>query len=269
MACWKCPSVHDESQWTSLTILGADMLMQLMYVFVYVMNIFSPLCQVYGTCQPLQCSPFVCGSCKNSAWPCRNFWIKFTRTCQMWCNNALSGMQSCCGCTGGQRRFRCINISVKSPWNARAFIVVRFIKIIQEYFVFCETKSLACTQCRSFGGCMKAIFQNIGHMDPCLVRRVADLLAYHLSNAFWQWPWVRWERVLTVSLWSLFRHQPINRPQTASAVFRIVLHTVGPLIIESLWAKKRVSTGALRALDDQPVVQTKIWKRGWVPVGSA
>ena len=36
------------------------------------------------------------------------------------------------------------------------------------------------------------------------------------------------------------------------------LYTVGPLIIESLWAKKRVSTGALRALDNQPVVQTKI-----------
>ena len=37
-----------------------------------------------------------------------------------------------------------------------------------------------------------------------------------------------------------------------------ILHTVGPLTIESLWAKKRVSTGALRALDDPLVVQTKI-----------
>ena len=34
--------------------------------------------------------------------------------------------------------------------------------------------------------------------------------------------------------------------------------TVGPLIIESLWAKKRVSTGALEALDDPLVVQMKI-----------
>ena len=33
--------------------------------------------------------------------------------------------------------------------------------------------------------------------------------------------------------------------------------TVGPLIIESFWAKKRVSTGALEALDDPLVVQTK------------
>ena len=34
--------------------------------------------------------------------------------------------------------------------------------------------------------------------------------------------------------------------------------TVGPLIIESPRAKKWVSTGALRALDDPLVVQTKI-----------
>ena len=36
------------------------------------------------------------------------------------------------------------------------------------------------------------------------------------------------------------------------------LRTVGPLIIESLWAKKRVFTGVLGALDDLPVVQTNI-----------
>ena len=35
-------------------------------------------------------------------------------------------------------------------------------------------------------------------------------------------------------------------------------NTAGPLIIESSRAKKRVSTGALRALDDPLVVQTKI-----------
>ena len=37
-----------------------------------------------------------------------------------------------------------------------------------------------------------------------------------------------------------------------------ILTTVGPLIIESFQAKKRVSTGALGALDDPFVVQTKI-----------
>ena len=39
-------------------------------------------------------------------------------------------------------------------------------------------------------------------------------------------------------------------------------HIVGPLIIESLWAKKRVSAGALRALDDPLVVETKFSKSG-------
>ena len=36
------------------------------------------------------------------------------------------------------------------------------------------------------------------------------------------------------------------------------LYTVGPVIIESFWAQKRVSTGALEALDEALVVQTKI-----------
>ena len=43
-------------------------------------------------------------------------------------------------------------------------------------------------------------------------------------------------------------------------------YTVGPLIIESFWEKIPVSIGALGALDDLFVVQTKIWKSGWVPV---
>ena len=42
------------------------------------------------------------------------------------------------------------------------------------------------------------------------------------------------------------------------AIFIIKMYTVGPLIIESFQAKKRVSTGALRALDDPLAVQTKI-----------
>ena len=44
------------------------------------------------------------------------------------------------------------------------------------------------------------------------------------------------------------------------------LDTIGPLIIESIWTKKRVSTGALWALDDPLEVQTKIWKSVQVPV---
>ena len=35
------------------------------------------------------------------------------------------------------------------------------------------------------------------------------------------------------------------------------VHNVGPLIFESFWAVKQVSTGALGAVDDQLVVQRK------------
>ena len=44
----------------------------------------------------------------------------------------------------------------------------------------------------------------------------------------------------------------------AVAVVALVVSTVGPLIIESFWGNNRVSTGALGALDDPLVVQTKI-----------
>ena len=47
-----------------------------------------------------------------------------------------------------------------------------------------------------------------------------------------------------------------------------ILYTVGPLIIESLWAKNGVSTGALEALDNPLVVQKKKWKT-WVPVDNS
>ena len=39
-----------------------------------------------------------------------------------------------------------------------------------------------------------------------------------------------------------------------------------PLIIDSLWVKEGLSTGAIGVLEDLLVVKTKIWKRGWVPV---
>ena len=45
-------------------------------------------------------------------------------------------------------------------------------------------------------------------------------------------------------------------------ILELVSCTVGPLIIESFWAKKRVSTGAPEALDDPLVVQTKFCKSG-------
>ena len=39
---------------------------------------------------------------------------------------------------------------------------------------------------------------------------------------------------------------------------RTAVISVGPLMIESPWAEKRVSTGAMETIDDPLVVQTKI-----------
>ena len=44
-----------------------------------------------------------------------------------------------------------------------------------------------------------------------------------------------------------------------------IARTVEPLIIESPWVKKLMSTGALEALRDLLVVQTNVWKNRWVP----
>ena len=55
------------------------------------------------------------------------------------------------------------------------------------------------------------------------------------------------------------------RPSAVISSVVVLSYTVGPLIIESFWAKKPVSTGALEALDDPLVVQTKFEKSGWVP----
>ena len=43
---------------------------------------------------------------------------------------------------------------------------------------------------------------------------------------------------------------------------------VGPLITEPPFSKKRVCTGALKALDDPSLVQTKFWRKVWVSVNS-
>lgn len=46
---------------------------------------------------------------------------------------------------------------------------------------------------------MKTMFEGATCMDIILLHRVADLLAWFLSNNNYQWPWVRWERVLDAS----------------------------------------------------------------------
>ena len=46
---------------------------------------------------------------------------------------------------------------------------------------------------------MKTLFEGATCMDVIQLHRVADLLAWFLSNNNYQWPWVRWERVLDES----------------------------------------------------------------------
>ena len=65
------------------------------------------------------------------------------------------------------------------------------------------------------------------------------------------------------------KKEPLDSTRVTEATWSLnkhALHTVGPLIIVSFWMRNWVSTGALRALEDPPVVQTKNWKHGWVPV---
>jgi MIF4G like len=45
---------------------------------------------------------------------------------------------------------------------------------------------------------MKTLFESAAVMDVVMLHRTADLLAWFLSNNNYQWPWVRWERVLQV-----------------------------------------------------------------------
>lgn len=57
---------------------------------------------------------------------------------------------------------------------------------------------------------MKTLFQNMDTLDPCLVRRVVDLLSYHLSNNMWRWPWQSWGRVLEVRFVLVFIFTPLH-----------------------------------------------------------
>ena len=91
---------------------------------------------------------------------------------------------------------------------------------------------------------------------------------------FWEWKWMfsGWPKRYFGKNGITSAHPQICSQACALghnmliADFSNRLNTVGPLIIESFWGENRVSTGALGALDSSLVVQTKIWKHGWLPV---
>ena len=45
---------------------------------------------------------------------------------------------------------------------------------------------------------MKTLFESAHDLDIILLHRASDALAWFVSNNNYQWPWVRWERVLDV-----------------------------------------------------------------------
>ena len=55
---------------------------------------------------------------------------------------------------------------------------------------------LISTFSRPIFACMKECFSRIHFLDQFLVQRLAEWLAYHVSNYNFQWPWERWAHVL-------------------------------------------------------------------------
>lgn len=49
---------------------------------------------------------------------------------------------------------------------------------------------------RAMSACVRECFARMNVMDPALRERLAEWLAYHLSNYEYVWPWARWEHVL-------------------------------------------------------------------------
>ena len=49
---------------------------------------------------------------------------------------------------------------------------------------------------RAISSCVRENFSRMNVMDPALRERLAEWLAYHLSNFRYEWPWSRWEHVL-------------------------------------------------------------------------
>jgi nuclear cap-binding protein subunit 1 len=50
---------------------------------------------------------------------------------------------------------------------------------------------------RAIGPCMRESFVRMNVMDPALRERLAEWLAYHLSNFDYVWPWSKWSHVLS------------------------------------------------------------------------
>lgn len=54
---------------------------------------------------------------------------------------------------------------------------------------------------RAMSACVRECFSRINVMDPCLRQRLAEWLAYHVSNYEYVWPWQKWVHVLEAPLY--------------------------------------------------------------------
>ena len=59
-----------------------------------------------------------------------------------------------------------------------------------------ELCKLLSTFPRAMSSCVRESFARMNVMDPALRERLAEWLAYHLSNFEYVWPWQRWEHVI-------------------------------------------------------------------------
>jgi len=76
---------------------------------------------------------------------------------------------------------------------------------------------------RAMSACVRECFSRMNVMDPALRLRLAEWLAYHLSNFDYLWPWARWEHVLKAPLYDGQR--------------RFCVAVMGRLIRLSYWEK--------------------------------
>lgn len=76
---------------------------------------------------------------------------------------------------------------------------------------------------RAMSACVRECFSRMNVMDPALRLRLAEWLAYHLSNFDYLWPWARWAHVLDAPLYDGQR--------------RFCVAVMGRLIRLSYWEK--------------------------------
>lgn len=71
-----------------------------------------------------------------------------------------------------------------------------FKTILYSVLIVNLSKIRQSTFTRAIGSCVRESFSRMNVMDPVLRERLAEWLAYHLSNFDYSWPWMKWAHVL-------------------------------------------------------------------------